>query len=100
MITKISRLMIATGLALLCLTAAASAQDKPNIVVIWGDDIGVHNISAYNHGIMGYETPNIDRYPFRVLSMTSLSRSMATPCRRGAVSTPPASTTIRSKLWR
>jgi arylsulfatase A-like enzyme len=43
---------------------AASAQttaQKPNILVIWGDDIGVHNISAYNHGIMGYRTPNIDR---------------------------------------
>lgn len=39
----------------------AAAQDKPNILVIWGDDIGVHNISAYNHGIMGYQTPNIDR---------------------------------------
>jgi arylsulfatase A-like enzyme len=39
----------------------ASAQQKPNILVIWGDDIGVHNISAYNHGIMGYKTPNIDR---------------------------------------
>ncbi|QDT61147.1 Arylsulfatase precursor [Stieleria bergensis] len=37
------------------------AADKPNIVVIWGDDIGVHNVSAYNHGIMGYHTPNIDR---------------------------------------
>jgi arylsulfatase len=34
---------------------------KPNVLVIWGDDIGVHNISAYNHGIMGYRTPNIDR---------------------------------------
>ncbi len=34
---------------------------KPNILVIWGDDIGVSNISAYNHGIMGYQTPNIDR---------------------------------------
>jgi len=40
---------------------AQDAQDKPNILVIWGDDIGVHNISAYNHGIMGYQTPNIDR---------------------------------------
>ena len=40
---------------------AQPAQKKPNIVVIWGDDIGVHNISAYNHGIMGYKTPNIDR---------------------------------------
>jgi arylsulfatase len=36
-------------------------RGKPNILVIWGDDIGVHNISAYNHGIMGYRTPNIDR---------------------------------------
>ncbi len=46
--------------ALLCVSVAL-AQEKPNIVVIWGDDIGVHNISAYNHGIMGYRTPNIDR---------------------------------------
>jgi len=37
------------------------AAEKPNILVIWGDDIGVHNISAYNNGVMGYETPNIDR---------------------------------------
>ena len=40
---------------------SVSAADKPNILVIWGDDIGVHNISAYNHGMMGYQTPNIDR---------------------------------------
>jgi arylsulfatase A-like enzyme len=37
------------------------AQDKPNILVIWGDDIGYWNISAYNQGMMGYRTPNIDR---------------------------------------
>jgi arylsulfatase len=37
------------------------AQDKPNFLVIWGDDIGWYNVSAYNHGIMGYHTPNIDR---------------------------------------
>ena len=42
-------------------TTLAAKTDKPNILVIWGDDIGVHNISAYNHGIMGYQTPNIDR---------------------------------------
>ena len=35
--------------------------DKPNILVIWGDDIGWWNVSAYNHGTMGYRTPNIDR---------------------------------------
>ncbi len=43
---------------------AADAQNsgkRPNILIVWGDDIGVHNISAYNHGIMGYHTPNIDR---------------------------------------
>ena len=39
----------------------AQTPQKPNIVVIWGDDIGVHNISAYNLGVMGYETPHIDR---------------------------------------
>lgn len=37
------------------------AQDKPNILVIWGDDIGYWNISRNNHGMMGYQTPNIDR---------------------------------------
>ncbi len=41
--------------------APARAQDKPNIVIIWGDDIGRSNISAYTHGVMGYQTPNIDR---------------------------------------
>ncbi|CAD0232027.1 MULTISPECIES: arylsulfatase [Planktothrix] len=34
---------------------------KPNIVIIWGDDIGQSNISCYTHGLMGYKTPNIDR---------------------------------------
>jgi len=43
------------------LSQASFAQDKPNILVIWGDDIGYWNISAYNQGMMGYETPNIDR---------------------------------------
>jgi arylsulfatase len=50
----------------LCLTVVlgagtAAAQDKPNILVVWGDDIGQSNISAYTHGVMGYQTPNIDR---------------------------------------
>lgn len=43
-------------------SAIVTAQtDKPNFLVIWGDDIGWNNISAYNHGMMGYKTPNIDR---------------------------------------
>jgi arylsulfatase A-like enzyme len=48
-------------LALAARSGVAQTAKKPNILVIWGDDIGVHNISAYNHGIMGYQTPNIDR---------------------------------------
>ena len=49
------------ALGLVGLANAQTAGKKPNILVIWGDDVGVHNISAYNHGVMGYRTPNIDR---------------------------------------
>ena len=55
---------LTAGLALACVMPAAAqtaAQRKPNILVIWGDDIGYWNISAYNQGMMGYKTPNIDR---------------------------------------
>lgn len=34
---------------------------KPNFLIIWGDDIGISNLSCYSHGVMGYQTPNIDR---------------------------------------
>ena len=43
------------------LAPAVRGADKPNIVVVWGDDVGWYNISAYNLGVMGYKTPNIDR---------------------------------------
>jgi arylsulfatase A-like enzyme len=42
-------------------TPTAPSGRKPNILIIWGDDIGIANISAYSNGLMGYETPNIDR---------------------------------------
>jgi arylsulfatase len=38
-----------------------ATSERPNIVIIWGDDIGWYNVSAYNLGVMGYRTPNIDR---------------------------------------
>ena len=47
-------------LAALALPALAQNK-KPNFVIIWGDDIGMTNISAYSHGLLGYDTPNIDR---------------------------------------
>ncbi len=51
-------------LALLAATGAVvpvEAADKPNILVIWGDDVGMWNVSAYHRGMMGGSTPNIDR---------------------------------------
>ncbi|MGH7287406.1 MAG: arylsulfatase [Myxococcota bacterium] len=63
-----ARLILLASLALLGLASPAAAQDpaaapakKPNILVIFGDDIGWWNPSAYNRGMMGFETPNIDR---------------------------------------
>jgi arylsulfatase len=53
-------LALAAG-ALLAFSLTADAQQKPNILVIWGDDIGTWNISHNNRGMMGYQTPNIDR---------------------------------------
>jgi|APTNR8051073442_1049403.scaffolds.fasta_scaffold08991_2 arylsulfatase len=47
-------------LAVFCTTASAQ-EKKPNILVIWGDDVGQSNISAYTMGLVGYRTPNIDR---------------------------------------
>ncbi|HBF61531.1 MAG TPA: arylsulfatase [Methyloceanibacter sp.] len=70
----ITRGLVRTGLvtavaALLSVSAPAFAQedtaetktDKPNILVVWGDDVGQSNISAFTKGMMGYRTPNIDR---------------------------------------
>jgi len=42
-------------------SVSAQTASKPNIVIIWGDDIGQSNVSAYSRGLMGYQTPNIDR---------------------------------------
>jgi hypothetical protein len=52
--------LVSLGLLIAALPATAQ-QKQPNILVIWGDDIGRDNISAYSMGIMGYRTPNIDR---------------------------------------
>ncbi|KAB1067680.1 arylsulfatase [Tamlana haliotis] len=52
---------IGAALAMCLIAASASAQKKPNILVLWGDDIGQSNVSAYSMGITGYQTPNIDK---------------------------------------
>src|SRR5471030_1467 len=47
--------------SVMAISATAGAAEKPNILVIFGDDIGQTNISAYSMGVVGYKTPNIDR---------------------------------------
>jgi arylsulfatase A-like enzyme len=54
-------LTLAAGIAPAAAAGASAASSKPNILIIWGDDIGQFNISAYNMGMMGYKTPSIDR---------------------------------------
>jgi arylsulfatase A-like enzyme len=66
MTRRIAERLLATVSMAACslgLIAPVSAQTpaKPNIVIIWGDDIGQSNVSAYSRGLMGYQTPNIDR---------------------------------------
>ena len=56
---KFTKSLVAGTLAFAAL--GAQAADKPNILVVWGDDVGQSNISAYTMGMMGYQTPNIDR---------------------------------------
>ena len=50
--------------------AIAQGQDTPNILVVWGDDIGQSNISYFTRGVMGYHTPNIDRIADEGMSFT------------------------------
>lgn len=52
---------VITTLFVLLWGASFAQTKKPNILVIWGDDIGQSNISAYTMGLVGYQTPNIDR---------------------------------------
>lgn len=65
MTLKILKLSIVLFTAGILISGPVSAQKKgnakPNILVVWGDDIGQSNISAYTMGMMGYRTPNIDR---------------------------------------
>ena len=60
------------------------SQGKPNILVIWGDDIGLWNVSAYNLGQMGYKTPNIDRIAREGALFTDLYGQQSCTAGRGA----------------
>ncbi len=85
------RIVLIALVAGLALAPAAHAQKaakkpggKPNILVIWGDDIGYWNISAYNLGQMGYKTPNIDRIAREGALFTDLYGQQSCTAGRGA----------------
>ena len=81
---------LASGVATSTVTRAKAqtAGTKPNILVIFGDDIGYWNISAYNRGMMGYRTPNIDRIAKEGAIFTDPTPS--SPARPGAPRSSPA----------
>lgn len=56
----VKRRLAILGTAMMAASTTTFAAEKPNILVIWGDDIGQSNVSAYTFGLMGYQTPNID----------------------------------------
>lgn len=62
-------LLAASSIFFSSITAFAQSS-QPNILVIWGDDIGIENISYNNRGMMGYQTPNIDRIAKEGLGFT------------------------------
>ena len=80
-------------------STAATAQEngkKPNILVIFGDDIGVTNVSAYSHGLVGYRTPNIDRIAKEGLMFTDYYAEQSCTAGRSAFITGIA--TLRTGL--
>ncbi|MEM8571063.1 MAG: arylsulfatase [Pseudomonadota bacterium] len=88
---KKSICILAPALAL-AVSGAALAQetDRPNIVVIWGDDIGRTNISYWSRGMMGYETPNIDRVAREGIAFTDYYAEQSCTAGRAAFITGQA----------
>ncbi|MEZ6035513.1 MAG: arylsulfatase [Planctomycetaceae bacterium] len=98
----ISRLQLACSLAVITALAAGSMGTQaqtpkpPNILVIWGDDIGESNISAYSLGLMGYKTPNIDRIAREGMIFTDMYADQS--CTAGRSSFITGQCTIRTGL--
>jgi arylsulfatase A-like enzyme len=90
--TRLAGLLLATGL----FSSAALAADKPNILVIWGDDIGTWNISHNNRGMMGYQTPNIDRIANEGVSFTDYYGQQS--CTAGRAAFISGSVPVRSGM--
>ena len=77
-------------------TSLLGADKKPNILVIWGDDIGTWNISHNNRGMMGYKTPNIDRLANEGISFTDYYAQQS--CTAGRAAFISGSVPVRSGM--
>ena len=96
---KKSLLALAVGTALsasLPQAAFAQSPQKPHIVVIWGDDIGITNISHNSRGMMGYQTPNIDRIAREGVSFTDYYGQQS--CTAGRAAFISGSVPVRSGM--
>ena len=80
----------------LALAGPAAAADKPNILVVWGDDVGQSNISTYTHGLVGYQTPNIDRIASEGMTFTDYYAEQS--CTAGRASFIMGQSVFRSGL--
>jgi Sulfatase len=69
--------------------------NRPNILVIWGDDIGIANLSCYTHGLMGYRTPNIDRLAKEGMMFTDCYGEQSCTAGQNNYGTPPPSPSRR-----
>jgi arylsulfatase A-like enzyme len=82
---KLLHLFAITAVGLACIAGQAAAADKkPNIVIIWGDDIGLSDVSAYSQGLMGFKTPNIDRVAKEGMMFTDTYAEQSCTAGRGS----------------
>ena len=94
---KKTKILIFLLLAAFTIQAQQNKQtDKPNILVIWGDDIGTWNISHNNRGMMGYQTPNIDRVAKEGLAFTDYYAQQS--CTAGRAAFIGGSVPVRSGM--
>ena len=71
---------LAVCLSVFWFAGTAVAAEKPNILIIWGDDIGQFNVSAYNLGMMGYKSPTLTASPRKGrCSLTGTASRVARP---------------------
>jgi len=89
-------LLTAVLLVAITSTSAFARETQPNIVVFWGDDIGESNISAYSLGVMGYQTPNIDRIAKEGVIFTDMYADQS--CTAGRSSFITGQATVRTGL--